>query len=68
MITALVVLQSISLFVMVSTHGAMIKLVEATDAKPEKRVTLKMHVEDTNSYPIDMDLCVQFQLNYERPE
>lgn len=28
------------------------------NAKPEKRVTLKMHVEDTNSYPIDMDLCV----------
>lgn len=34
------------------------------EAKPEKRVTLKMHVESTNSYPIDMDLCVSCAKRY----
>jgi len=32
--------------------------------KPEKRVTLRMHIEDTNSYPIDMDLCVACAKRY----
>ena len=34
------------------------------NAKPEKRVTLKMHIEGTASYPIDMDLCVRCAKQY----
>lgn len=32
--------------------------------KPEKTVTLKMHIEGTESYPILMDLCVKCAKKY----
>ena len=34
------------------------------DFKPEKRVTLRMHIEGTSTYPIDMDLCVSCAKKY----
>lgn len=40
------------------------ELRETQDGKEEKRVTLKMHVEGTGSYPIDLDLCVACAKRY----
>lgn len=37
---------------------------DAATFKPEKHVTLKMHVQGTESYPLDVDLCVNCAKKY----
>jgi hypothetical protein len=36
------------------------------DWKPEKLVTLKMHISGTGTYVVDMDLCIKCAKKYSR--
>jgi len=40
------------------------QLEDANTFQAEKRVSLKMHIDGTNSFPIDMDLCINCAKKY----
>lgn len=31
---------------------------DPTTFKPDRHCTLKLHIQGTNSYPVDLDLCI----------